>query len=79
MRPKVNLDALRYRKLRLQILQRDGWRCQMCGSMQRLQVHHIQFRSHSGADLEENLITLCSECHAQTHLRPLTGAYKPCM
>ena len=41
--------------------------------MQRLQVHHIQFRSHSGADLEDNLITLCSECHAQTHLRPLTG------
>jgi 5-methylcytosine-specific restriction endonuclease McrA len=66
----VKLDGHRYRKLHRQILQRDGWRCQMCGSMQRLQVHHIQFRSHSGSDEEQNLITLCAECHAQTHLRP---------
>ena len=67
--PRLSLDAHWYRKVHRQVLQRDGWRCQMCGSMQRLQVHHIQFRSHSGADSEENLITLCAECHAQTHLQ----------
>jgi hypothetical protein len=26
-------------------------------------VHHREFRSHSGADTEENLITLCAACH----------------
>jgi 5-methylcytosine-specific restriction endonuclease McrA len=26
-------------------------------------VHHKQLRSHSGHDSEENLITLCTECH----------------
>ena len=67
-RPKVKLDAPHYRKLHRQILQRDGWRCQMCGSMQHLQVHHIEFRSHSGSDAESNLITLCAECHLQMHL-----------
>jgi 5-methylcytosine-specific restriction endonuclease McrA len=65
--PNVKLDRQAYRKLHRQILKRDGWRCQMCGSMQRLHVQHLEFRSHSGADSEENLITLCSECHAQLH------------
>jgi 5-methylcytosine-specific restriction endonuclease McrA len=32
-------------------------------------VHHKQFRSHSGKDLEENLITLCTACHAKVHCR----------
>ena len=67
--PRLSLDTHCYRKLHRQVLQRDGWRCQMCGSMQHLQVHHIEFRSHSGSDEEQNLITLCAECHAQTHLR----------
>jgi len=31
-------------------------------------VHHQQYRSHSGADLEQNLITLCSECHSTAHV-----------
>ncbi len=53
--------------LRLQVLGRDGWRCQLCGSMVQLQVHHIQFRSHSGPDVEENLITVCSDCHSKLH------------
>ena|SRR5208282_6358955 len=44
-----------------------GWRCQFCGRMSDLEVHHREFRSHSGADSEENLITLCSECHARVH------------
>jgi hypothetical protein len=43
-----------------QVLERDGWRCQVCGSMQNLQVHHLRFRSHSGGDEEQNLITLCA-------------------
>ena len=50
-----------------QVLERDGWRCQTCGSMQHLQVHHLKFRSHSGCDEEQNLITLCTECHEQVH------------
>jgi 5-methylcytosine-specific restriction endonuclease McrA len=37
--------------------------------MQHLQVHHLKFRSQSGGDEEQNLITLCAECHAQLHRR----------
>jgi 5-methylcytosine-specific restriction endonuclease McrA len=72
IRPKAvpsRLDLLSYESLRQQILRRDGWRCQSCGTMSNLEVHHRKFRSHSGADSEENLITLCSPCHARVHRR----------
>ena len=64
------LDPVSYESLRTQMLCRDGWRCQSCGTMSNLEVHHKQFRSHSGRDSEENLITLCSTCHASVHARP---------
>jgi 5-methylcytosine-specific restriction endonuclease McrA len=64
---RLRLDPVAYDQLRQQILRRDGWRCQLCGAMSNLEVHHKQFRSHSGEDSEENLITLCSTCHAGIH------------
>ena len=70
IRPKaapLRLDPLSYENLRQQILHRDGWRCQSCGTMTNLEVHHREFRSHSGADAEDNLITLCADCHAIAH------------
>jgi len=66
-RPRVRLDDEAYRELLRHILQRDGWRCQSCGSMQNLEVHHMKFRSRSGDDSEANLITLCVACHARMH------------
>lgn len=65
--PTLRLDPESYEALRQQILRRDGWRCQLCGAMSNLEVHHQQFRSHSGKDSEENLITLCANCHAGVH------------
>ena len=63
----VRLDTFSYENLRQQILRRDGWRCQSCGAMSNLEVHHREFRSHSGSDSEENLITLCTACHTAVH------------
>ncbi len=65
--PRLRLDSHSYGELHRQVLERDGWRCQFCSSMQQLQVHHLKFRSHSGDDVEQNLITLCAECHEQMH------------
>ena len=70
IRPKqgrLRLDSASYAALRLQVLQRDGWRCQFCGSMSNLEVHHQEFRSQLGSDTEDNLITLCATCHHSTH------------
>ena len=65
----LRLDLFSYERLRQQILRRDGWRCQSCGAMCNLEVHHREFRSPSGADSEENLITLCTVCHTRVHHR----------
>jgi len=68
--PRLRLDpTTSYESVRNQVLRRDGWRCQSCGTMSNLEVHHKEFRSHSGEDSEENLITLCTACHARVHHR----------
>jgi 5-methylcytosine-specific restriction endonuclease McrA len=66
-RERTRLDSASYEKLRGKVLQRDSWRCQLCGAMSNLEVHHNEFRGHSGGDVEENLITLCRPCHASIH------------
>ena len=67
--PRLRLDPLSYQSLRQQVLRRDGWKCQSCGTMSNLEIHHKQFRSHSGDDSEQNLITLCTACHTTVHHR----------
>ena len=69
--PRLRLDPDSYRKLRAEVLQRDGWRCQTCGSSDRLQVHHIRSRGRLGDDTDENLITLCADCHGSIHRKYL--------
>jgi 5-methylcytosine-specific restriction endonuclease McrA len=64
---RQRLAGAAYSELRLAILRRDRWMCQCCGARQCLEVHHQQRRSQLGGDAEENLITLCSACHARTH------------
>jgi len=66
-RPRFRMDPETYPRLRLEILKRDGWRCQNCGSMTNLDVHHMRRRSNLGNDAEDNLITLCRICHRLLH------------
>jgi 5-methylcytosine-specific restriction endonuclease McrA len=66
---RLRLDPLLYKELRLQVLRRDGWRCQSCGVMSNLEVHHLKSRAQLGADSGPNLITLCTLCHAVAHRR----------
>jgi 5-methylcytosine-specific restriction endonuclease McrA len=65
--PRLRLDPVLFERLRKQVLCRDGWRCQCCGTKTNLEVHHKEFRSQGGFDSEENLITLCAGCHESVH------------
>jgi len=65
--PRLKLDPRHYQSLHEQVLQRDGWRCQICGSLKNLQVHHRTFRSRLGDDSGENLVTFCVNCHRAEH------------
>ncbi len=52
------------------VLARDGYSCQQCKGKakdQRLEVHHVVFRSQNGSDEESNLLTLCKTCHDGLH------------
>lgn len=50
-------------RLRGKILERDGYKCRICGSSENLEVHHMQALVYHGKSKEENLVTLCEECH----------------
>jgi len=66
-RPRIRLAKGDYRRLCRRVLDRDRWRCQICGTASQLQVHHVQFRSSLGGDSIENLLTVCSPCHGELH------------
>lgn len=67
-----------YSSRRSAILHRDNYTCQCCGKKNcRLEVHHIKFKSNGGTDDEENLITLCEDCHKKVHDGIITLGKKP--
>ena len=67
-----------YSSRREAILHRDNYTCQCCGKKNcRLEVHHIKFKSDGGTDDEENLITLCEDCHKGVHAGTVVLNKKP--
>jgi len=64
---RIKLGKQIYRRLMKRVLERDGWRCQKCGSLENLQVHHRIKRSQQGNDALGNLVSLCAHCHLEEH------------
>lgn len=57
----------RWRALRRQALDRDGWKCVVCGARHRLEIDHIE-PVRTRPDLAwslANLQTLCGRCHSR--------------
>lgn len=61
---------------RLLVLKRDNYTCQICGSKEKLCVHHKDgngrnvLAKYKNNNLD-NLITLCHRCHSNLHLNGL--------
>lgn len=67
-----------YSSRRKAVLHRDNYTCQCCGKKNcQLQTHHIIFRSQGGTDDEDNMITLCKECHKGVHAGTIVLNKKP--
>ena len=67
-----------YSSRREAILHRDNYTCQCRGKKScRLEVHHVKFKSNGGTDDEENLITLCEDCHKGVHDGTVILSKKP--
>ncbi len=47
--------------------ERDGNICQICGSRDRVEGHHIIDHQFNGAALADNIIALCHRHHNDVH------------
>lgn len=65
--------------VRVEVLERDGFRCTDCGwsrdqthpddPRKILELHHVVQHQNGGANTAENLVTLCNVCHDRLHAR----------
>ena len=50
-------------KVKLTVWERDGHRCVFCGNTYAMPNAHIVSRASGGLGVEQNIITLCWQCH----------------
>lgn len=61
---KRGLEHIRIQK---QGKERDCYVCQICGSKDHVEGHHIIDYQYGGAANAENIISLCRDCHKKIH------------
>lgn len=74
----VSSDYLnpKWQKKRLQIMERDRWRCVACGdSDSPLHVHHIRYAGKPWDVDDCDLQTLCERCHSHLGKHPKAGVF----
>ena len=54
----------RWKKLRLQVLNRDGWTCTYCGG-QATEADHVWPKARGGEDSLDNLVSACKPCNVR--------------
>ena len=58
-------------KVRERVKERDSFEgrqcCLYCGSPYGVEIHHFIERSRGGMGIEQNLVSLCYQCHAKLH------------
>ena len=60
------LKTFHWQETRASALDRAGNRCQVCNTTRGLHVHHRTYERR-GAELPEDLIVLCRDCHSTFH------------
>jgi len=59
----------RWQRLRLEVMERDDWKCRLCFSEgSTLAVHHKKYTGENPWDADSrDLVTLCEDCHTTMH------------
>lgn len=52
-------------KVKQRVWERDGERCIICGSHYAMPNSHFIRRSQGGLGIEENIVTMCQQCHRE--------------
>jgi len=64
----------KWQRRRLEIMQRDGFRCTRCTADDKtLNVHHTEYRKGAAPweYPDDQLVTLCEDCHKAEHKEPV--------
>lgn len=68
---KLAVNKKRFSGNREKVLKRDKYRCQICGTKEKLAIHHLDgigyYSERKVNNSLENLIVLCSSCHRGLH------------
>lgn len=64
---KEYLKSAEWKEKRDRRLEVDGCQCVICGSKNNLNVHHLTYKNIMQEDVENDLITLCKNCHTMLH------------
>lgn len=59
-------ETKRDKKIYQKIVEEQPY-CQLCGSTNWLEIHHIVYRSENGSNDDRNLIRLCKYHHQEVH------------
>ena len=55
-----------WRSRKAQAIRDAGYKCEQCGSMNRLEVHHLNYQN-LGNEGDDDLVMLCRKCHEGWH------------
>ncbi|WP_236799817.1 HNH endonuclease [Bacillus cereus] len=64
--------------LKIEVKDRDGWKCVICECETDLHVHHKIPRKLGGIHHKDNLVTLCASCHKAVETANVKEAFKAC-
>lgn len=62
------LNSPEWKRIRNSVLERDNFRCAVCGTSTGLNVHHITYKNiFNEQENLSDLVTLCRKCHKTIH------------
>lgn len=64
--------------LKVEVKDRDDWKCVICECETDLHVHHKIPRKLGGVHHKDNLVTLCASCHKAVETANVKEAFKTC-
>jgi len=69
MEYKEQIKDGRWQRKRLEIMQRDDFKCNICNEVNKLHVHHLYYKPNAKIWEYDNetLVTVCDNCHELLH------------
>ena len=62
------INSIEWKELSSDIKRSRHYRCEACGSIKRLQCHHVTY-NRLGREKRSDLFVLCRDCHSKYHAK----------